>query len=869
MENTYTPKQIEGKIQQHWAKDKVFKAVIDDNKEKFYCLSMFPYPSGRLHMGHVRNYTIGDVISRFQRMNGKNVMQPMGWDAFGLPAENAAIKNKVAPAGWTVENIDYMRNQLQQLGFAVDWDRELTTCEPEYYRWEQWFFTRLVEKGMAYKKKSAVNWCPNDQTVLANEQVHDGCCWRCDAKVERKEITQWFIKITDYAEELLEELDNLDGWPESVRTMQRNWIGRSKGIEMSFAVEGQFSETMPNIDVYTTRPDTVMGVSYVAVAAAHPLAKQASLNNSALAEFIEQCKVMTTSEADMATMEKKGVDTGVSAIHPLTGKSVPVFAANFVLMDYGTGAVMSVPAHDQRDFEFAHKYGIKIIQSIKPANDDIEIDLSKAAFTEKGVCVNSGDSFKELDGLDFDAAFDVISAKLESLGKGNVQVNYRLRDWGVSRQRYWGAPIPMVNLENGEQVAAKEFPVRLPTDVIMDGINSPIKGNAEFENIMFDGKPAKRDTDTFDTFMESSWYYARYCSPQYDEGMVDPVEANYWLPVDQYIGGIEHATMHLLYFRFFHKLLRDEGLVQGNEPCKRLLTQGMVLAESFYRQNEGGSKDYFGQDAVEMVKDEKGKVISATLKETGEKLELGGMIKMSKSKNNGVDPQAIIDLYGADTARLYTMFAAPPEQSLEWREDGVSGMSRFLQRLWRSVTEFVEKGEITAIDVKSLNKAQKALRFKTHETIKSVTIAYGEKYAYNTAIASVMELLNAVNKFKGNDTQDLAVIKESLESAILMLSPVVPHITHELWELLSDNNTAVVDTPWPSVDESALKQDSLLYIVQVNGKLRAKIEVDAQASKDQIQELAFADENVKSFIEGKDIKKVIVVPNKLVNIVAV
>ncbi|BCE02510.1 leucine--tRNA ligase [Marinicellulosiphila megalodicopiae] len=863
MENIYSPKQIEGKIQQHWAENKVFKAVVDSNKEKFYCLSMFPYPSGRLHMGHVRNYTIGDVISRFQRMNGKNVMQPMGWDAFGLPAENAAIKNKVAPAGWTVENIAYMRNQLQQLGFGVDWDRELATCEPEYYRWEQWFFTRLVEKGMAYKKNSAVNWCPHDQTVLANEQVHDGCCWRCDTKVERKQINQWFIRITDYAEELINELDNLDGWPESVRTMQRNWIGRSKGIEMSFDLEsGEGS-----VDVYTTRPDTVMGVSYVAVAAQHPIALEASKTNEALATFIEDCKTTTTSEADMATMEKKGVNTGVMVIHPLTGKTVPVFAANFVLMDYGTGAVMAVPAHDQRDFEFAHKYGIEIKQSIKPATDDVEIDLTVEAFTEKGVCVNSA-PLSELDGLDFDKAFGVIAAKLKELGKGQVQVNYRLRDWGVSRQRYWGAPIPMVNLENGEQVCAKEFPVKLPTDVIMDGINSPIKGNAEFENTTYDGQPATRDTDTFDTFMESSWYYARYCSPQYDQGMVDPKEANYWLPVDQYIGGIEHATMHLLYFRFFHKLLRDEGLVQGDEPCKRLLTQGMVLAETFVRKNPGGSKDYFGEDAVNIEKDEKGKVISATLKETGETLELGGMVKMSKSKNNGVDPQELINLYGADTARLYTMFAAPPEQALEWREDGVNGSYKFLQRLWRITTEFLELGEAAELDVKSLNKAQKDVRRKTHETIEKVTDSYAEKYAYNTAIAAVMELLNTVNKFDAKDGQDLAVVKEALESAILMLSPIVPHITYELWELLGKTES-VVDARWPAVDKGALVKDSLLYIVQVNGKLRAKIEVDASLSKDQIQELAFADENVKSFVEGKDIKKVIVVPNKLVNIVAV
>ncbi|MAG43571.1 MAG: leucine--tRNA ligase, partial [Oceanospirillaceae bacterium] len=574
MQETYQPQAIESAVQSHWEENQVFKAVVDSNKEKFYCLSMFPYPSGRLHMGHVRNYTIGDVISRYQRMQGKNVMQPMGWDAFGLPAENAAIKHQVAPAKWTKENIAYMKGQLKSLGFGYDWDRELATCDPEYYRWEQWFFTTLIDKGLAYKKVSAVNWCPNDQTVLANEQVIDGCCWRCDTVVERKEIPQWFIRITDYAEELLNDLDQLDGWPDQVKAMQRNWIGKSRGIQMAFGLK----DRADSLEIYTTRPDTLMGVSYVAVAAGHPLAKEAAENNPELAAFIDECSKSGTAEADVATAEKKGMETGFTAIHPISGKEVPVWVANFVLMEFGTGAVMAVPAHDQRDWEFATKYGIEIQQVIEPANGE-EIDLSKEAFTEKGTLINSG----EFDGLGFESAFDAIAEKLKSEGKGEIKVNYRLRDWGVSRQRYWGAPIPVIRTQDGDTVPAPEShqPVILPTDVVMDGVNSPIKNNPEFENIELDGQPAFRETDTFDTFMESSWYYARYCSPQDDTQMLDPKEANYWLPVDQYIGGIEHAILHLLYARFFHKLLRDAGLVNCDEPFKNLLTQGMVLAEAF------------------------------------------------------------------------------------------------------------------------------------------------------------------------------------------------------------------------------------------------------------------------------------------------
>lgn len=859
METTYNPQQLESAVQQHWEENKAFRAIKDANKEKFYCLSMFPYPSGRLHMGHVRNYTIGDVISRFQRMNGKNVMQPFGWDAFGLPAENAAIKHGVAPAKWTDENIAYMKGQIKSLGFAFDWDRELRTCDPEYYRWEQWFFTTLVEKDLAYKKTSAVNWCPHDETVLAREQVHDGLCWRCDTPVVQKEIDQWFIRITEYAEELINELDNLEGWPEHVRTMQRNWIGRSEGVNLHFGLQGDES-----LEVYTTRPDTLMGVTYVAVAAGHPLAKQAAQGNAELTAFIDECTKSTTSEAELATMEKKGMATGLFATHPITGDQVPVWVANFVLMDYGSGAVMAVPAHDQRDFEFASKYGIEIKQVIAPAKDsDAQVKLDEEAFVEKGKLVNSG----EFDGLSSAEAFNAIASKLESLGKGEKTVNYRLRDWGVSRQRYWGAPIPIVNLADGTQVPAKEFPVELPTDVVMDGANSPLVGNAEFENTTFEGQPAKREIDTFDTFMESSWYYARYCSPNYSEGMLDTDEANYWLPVDQYIGGVEHATMHLLYFRFFHKLLRDAGLVDSNEPAKRLLTQGMVLAETFYKLGENGNKIYLSPEDVNVEKDDKGKVISATEKATGDSVIMGGMEKMSKSKNNGVDPQAFIEEYGADTARLYAMFAAPPQQELEWRNDGVAGAHKFLQRLWRSVSTYAEEGPVPALSVEGVRDEYKNLRRKVHETIGKVTDDYDRRYSYNTAIAAIMELMNAVIKAKPSSEAERSVVGEALNTAILLLAPVAPHITHVLWSAMG-NEGEVIDAGWPQVDDAALTRDSITYVVQVNGKVRARIDVAADTDKDTVESIAKADENVLRFIEDKTIRKVIVVPNKLVNIVA-
>ena len=858
MQEQYTPSEIEAKVQQHWQDTKTFEVTEDANKEKYYCLSMFPYPSGRLHMGHVRNYTIGDVVSRYQRLQGKNVLQPIGWDSFGLPAENAAIKNKTAPAPWTYENIDYMKNQLKMLGFGYDWSREIATCTPEYYRWEQWFFTKLYEKGLVYKKTSSVNWCPNDETVLANEQVIDGCCWRCDTTVEQKEIPQWFIKITDYAEELLNDIDKLEEWPEQVKTMQRNWIGRSEGIEMTFQVAG----SEQSFDIYTTRPDTVMGVTYVAIAAAHPLAEQAAANNPALVEFIEECKNADTTEAAMAAMEKKGVATGLNAIHPITGKEVPIWVGNFVLMNYGTGAVMSVPAHDQRDYEFAKKYGLNIEAVVKPVDGDV--DISEEAYTEKGVLFNSG----EFDGLDFQAAFDAIDAKLTAEGKGKRQVNFRLRDWGVSRQRYWGAPIPMVTLADGTVMPTPEdqLPVILPEDVVMDGIQSPIKSDKEWAKTTVNGQEAFRETDTFDTFMESSWYYARYCSPDADQ-MLDPAKANYWLPVDQYIGGIEHACMHLLYFRFFHKLLRDTGLVNSDEPAKRLLTQGMVLADAYYYTNEKGARVWVAPNDVTVLEtDAKGRTVKAVDSE-GHELVYTGMSKMSKSKNNGIDPQEMVDKYGADTVRLFMMFAAPPELTLEWQESSVEGAHRFIKRLWKTAHDHIATGPTAELDVKSLNAAQKELRRELHKTIAKVGDDIERRQMFNTAIASIMELMNRLQKAPTETEQDKALMQEALNAVIRLLYPIIPHTCFVLWNELG-NQGAIEDVLWPEVDESALVEDSKLIIVQVNGKLRAKITVAADASKEEVEAAGMAEDGVIKHTEGKEIRKVIYVPGKLLNIVA-
>lgn len=815
MQQEYRPDEVESAAQQFWLDNNSFQVSEDSDKEKYYCLSMFPYPSGQLHMGHVRNYTIGDVISRYQRMQGKNVLQPMGWDAFGLPAENAAIKNNVAPASWTYQNIDYMRGQLQRLGLGYDWQRELATCKPDYYRWEQWLFTRLYKKGLVYKKTAAVNWCPNDQTVLANEQVIDGCCWRCDTKVERREIPQWFMKITDYADQLLTDLEQLDGWPEQVRTMQANWIGRSEGVQIQFAI----ADADDSLAVYTTRPDTLMGVSYVAVAAEHPLALKAAESNAELQAFIDECRKMETSEAALETAEKKGVATGLTAIHPVTGEQVPVWAANFVLMGYGTGAVMSVPGHDQRDFEFAQKYGLPIKQVIEPV-DNAEIDLTKAAFTEKGRLLNS----QQFDGLTSEEAFDAIAAFLSEHGKGERQTNYRLRDWGVSRQRYWGTPIPIINCPSCGSVPVPEadLPVTLPEDVTVDGSGSPIKSMPEFYQCKCPqcGADAERETDTFDTFFESSWYYARFTCPDNDTAMLDE-RADYWLPVDQYIGGIEHAVLHLLYARFFHKLMRDEGLVSGDEPFKNLLTQGMVLKDG---------------------------------------------AKMSKSKGNTVDPQALIDEYGADTARLFMMFAAPPEMSLEWSDKAVEGANRFLKRLWRAVSEHTAQGPVAKLDTSALTDALQDLRRQSYQTLTKVGDDIGRRHTFNTAIAAVMELMNAIGKLNDDSEQGRAVIQESLELVVLMLAPITPHISHTLWQALG-HNEAVVDACWPEIDEAAMKQDKIELMVQVNGKLRSKIAVAADADQAEVEAVAFAEENVQRFTEGKEVRKVILVPGRLLNIV--
>lgn len=858
MQQHYRPDLIEPSVQQYWAENKVFKAIKDTSKEKYYCLSMFPYPSGRLHMGHVRNYTIGDVVSRYQRMNGKNVLQPIGWDAFGLPAEGAAIKNKTAPAKWTYENIEYMKNQLKMLGFGYDWDREIATCRPEYYKWEQWFFTELYKKGLVYKKTSTVNWCPNDETVLANEQVHEGCCWRCDTPVEQKEIPQWFIKITDYAEQLLGGLDQLPQWPDMVKTMQRNWIGRSEGVEITFDV----ADTAEKVAVYTTRPDTFYGVSYLGIAAAHPLADLAAENNPELAEFIREAKNAKVAEADLATMEKKGMATGLFAIHPLTGEKLPIWVANFVLMHYGTGAVMAVPAHDQRDFEFAQKYGLPIKQVIAPLADE-EIDLTKQAFVEHGKLVNSA----EFDGLNFDGAFNGIADKLEKLGVGKRQVNYRLRDWGVSRQRYWGAPIPMLTLPNGETVPApiEDLPIILPEDVVMDGVKSPIKADPNWAKTTFNGEPALKETDTFDTFMESSWYYARYTSPSYAEGMLDKEEANYWLPVDQYIGGIEHATMHLLYFRFFHKLLRDAGFVTSDEPAQKLLCQGMVLADAFYYTSPTNERIWVSPTQVTLERDEKGRIIKATDPE-GRELVHTGMTKMSKSKNNGIDPQEMVEKYGADTVRLFMMFASPAEMTLEWQESGVEGAKRFLGRVWNLVYEYSQNPAKTALDVTALSADQKSLRRDVHKTIAKVSDDIGRRQTFNTAIAAVMELMNKLTRAPLESEQDRAVMAEALSAVVRMLYPITPHICFELWKALG-NESNIDNAEWVKADEAAMVEDEKLIVVQVNGKVRGKVTVAADADEETVKTVAFADENVKKFTDNTQIVKVIYVPGKLLNVV--
>jgi len=856
MQEKYLPSDIERAAQARWAASQAYRAHDASDRPKYYCLSMFPYPSGKLHMGHVRNYTIGDVLARYHAMRGFNVLQPMGWDAFGLPAENAAIANGVPPAAWTYANIDHMRTQLQALGFAIDWSRELATCKPDYYRWEQWLFTRLFEKGVIYKKMASVNWDPVDQTVLANEQVIDGRGWRSGALVEKRDIPMYFFRITQYADELLSGLDSLPGWPERVKTMQANWIGKSVGVRFAFpyTLDGQDGQLW----VFTTRADTIMGVSFCAVAAEHPLATRAAQDNPALAAFIAECKQGSVAEADMATMEKKGMDTGFKVTHPLTGEQVPVWVGNYVLMSYGEGAVMGVPAHDERDFGFAQKYGLPIKQVIGVENETFSLDGWQEGYGDKtrGCCVNSG----KYDGLGYEAAVDAIAADLEKLGLGEKKTQFRLRDWGISRQRYWGCPIPIVHCETcGDvPVPAEQLPVVLPEDVVPDGSGNPLNRRADFVNCTCPqcGGAARRETDTMDTFVESSWYYARYACPDFAGGMLDE-RANTWLPVDQYIGGIEHAILHLLYARFFHKLMRDEGLVSSDEPFANLLTQGMVVADTYYREAADGKKTWFNPADVELRDG------VAILKTDGAPVIVGGTEKMSKSKNNGVDPQALIDAYGADTARLFTMFAAPPEQSLEWSDAGVEGAHRFLKRLWKLAYEHVQGGASTAFAGGELPEAAKALRRQLHQTIQKVSDDIERRKQFNTAIAAVMELMNALGRLQGTDAVTRSVRQEVLEAAVLMLAPMVPHISETLYAELKPGAAMT----WPALDEAALVQDEIELMLQVNGKLRGQIRVAATAAREAVEALALASEAAQKYLQGQAPKKVVVVPGRLVNIV--
>ncbi len=868
MQEQYSPSDIEAAAQTDWDNAEAFKVSETPNQDTFYCLSMFPYPSGKLHMGHVRNYTIGDVIARYQRMQGKNVLQPMGWDAFGMPAENAAMNNKVAPAEWTYSNIDYMRTQLKSLGLAIDWTREVTTCKPDYYRWEQWLFTRLFEKGVIYRKNGSVNWDPVDQTVLANEQVIDGKGWRSGALIEKREIPMYYFAITDYAEELLSSLDDLPGWPEQVKTMQRNWIGKSVGMEVHFPYDTDSIGEDGKLKVFTTRPDTLMGATYVAVAAEHPLATLAARNDNKLQAFIDECKRGGVAEADIATQEKKGMPTPLFVKHPLTGEKLPVWVANYVLMTYGEGAVMAVPAHDERDFEFASKFELPIKPVIRTSAGDNTPAPWQDAYGEKGELINS----EEFDGLDFASALTAIGDVLEQNNLGAPRTQFRLRDWGISRQRYWGCPIPIIHCDSCGDVPVPEdqLPVVLPEDVVPDGAGSPLAKMAEFYDCSCPkcGAAAKRETDTMDTFVESSWYFARYASPHYEQGMVDPKAANHWLPVDQYIGGIEHAILHLLYARFFTKLMRDEGLIEASEPFKNLLTQGMVIAETYYRLEANGSKSWFNPADVVVERDAKGKILAAKLESDGLPVEIGGIEKMSKSKNNGVDPQAMIEQYGADTCRLFMMFASPPDMSLEWSDSGVEGAFRFLRRVWRLNHAFSSNGGPAGKpDLASLNDAQKEIRRAIHLAIKQASQDIGQHHKFNTAIAAVMTLMNVLEKAPQDGEQNRALLQEGLETVALLLAPIAPHICHSLWQALGHSD-AVIDARWPVLDESALTQDTLQLVIQVNGKLRGHIDVAADTSREAIEAAARENENVQRFTEGLTIRKVIVVPGKLVNIVA-
>jgi len=854
MKNDYDPRRIEAAAQAYWEENRSFTAMEDPEKEKFYCLSMFPYPSGCLHMGHVRNYTIGDVIARYHRMLGKNVLQPMGWDAFGLPAENAAIKHGIPPSRWTRSNVDYMKTQLKRLGFGYDWDRELATCDPDYYRWEQWLFTRLLEKGLAYRAEATVNWDPVDRTVLANEQVIDGKGWRSGAPVEKREVQQWFVRITDYAQELLDALDGLDGWPEQVRAMQRNWIGRSEGVYMEFGVRGSEGP----LGIYTTRPDTLMGVTYMAVAAEHPLARRPAKNDPELAAFIEECRQGGISEAELETMEKKGYPLGIDAIHPITEEPIPIFVANFVLMGYGTGAVMSVPAHDARDFEFAKKYDLPIKRVIISEKQGLSRaqEAWQLPFLAPGVLVDSG----QFTGLTSAEAFDAIADWLTQRGRGEKRVNFRLRDWGVSRQRYWGCPIPAVYTPDGGVRSETDLPVCLPEDVVVDGSGSPLKMMSSFSHLACG---EMRETDTFDTFFESSWYYARYCSSDCGTAMLDE-RARYWLPVDQYVGGIEHAVLHLLYARFFHKLMRDEGLVDCNEPFVHLLTQGMVVAETYFREDAAGRRHWFNPENVEVERDEKGRLGAARLKEDGEPVTYGGLEKMSKSKNNGVDPQALVDRYGADTVRLYTMFTSPPDQTLEWNDEGVEGASRFLRRLWSLAV--TKTDVLTGAGISGVSDARSTTtRREIHATLKKARFDY-ERRQFNTVVSGCMTMVNALYRLDDSPA-GMAVLREGLSIVLRLLGPIAPHITHELWRDL-DYGEDILDADWPMVDETALRQDTIEYVVQVNGRVRGKIRVAADAGRGAVEQAALASENVRRFVGEAQVRKIILVPRKLVNVVA-
>ena len=864
MQEKYHPQEIEKNAQQYWEKTAAFKATETSEKPKYYCLSMFPYPSGKLHMGHVRNYTIGDVLSRYRRMRGYNVLQPMGWDAFGLPAENAAMQNNVSPAKWTYDNIAYMRMQLKSLGLGIDWDRELATCDPDYYHWNQWLFLRMLEKGLVYQTTGTVNWDPIDQTVLANEQVIDGCGWRTGAPVEKREIPMYYMKITQYADELLDALDTLPGWPERVRTMQANWIGKSHGVDIVFPADTA-SGTPQDLKVFTTRADTLMGATYVAVAAEHPIALHAARDNPALHRFIQECKQGATKEADLATQEKKGMDTGLFVIHPLSGERLPVWIANYVLMGYGEGAVMAVPAHDERDFDFARHYSLPVKAVIRPTDEDLQQPLAEA-YVEHGVTFDSG----EYSGLAFQAAVDAIAAALQAKGLGSKRVQYRLRDWGISRQRYWGCPIPLIHCENCGVVPVPDdqLPVVLPQDLVPDGSGNPLGKTPSFYECACPkcGQPARRETDTMDTFVDSSWYYARYTCPDQDQAMTDE-RANYWLPVDQYIGGIEHAILHLLYSRFWSKVMRDLGLLKIDEPFTNLLTQGMVLNEIFYRKGGSGRITYYNPAEVDVQYDENGKRSSVLLFADQQPVESGGIGTMSKSKNNGVDPQKLVETYGADTARLFMMFASPPTQTLEWSDAGVDGAYRFLKRLWKQAHTHVEQGIVTLDPALHAASAELGrLRFQLHQTIAKVTDDLDRRHTFNTAIAAIMELMNNLGKLQEADPATRNLMQEAMENIVLLLSPIVPHICHALWRELRPG-TELLDQPWPQADASALVQDEIKLVVQVNGKLRGEIQVAQDADKTVIEQTALENEQVKKFVEGAAIKKIIVVPGKLVNIV--